>query len=62
MFSQPKDRAYRVTGTVEGWFGPRTVSKTVTGRRAARREARRMQRRGAVAVSRSRSGGWWATR
>lgn len=27
---------YRVTGTVEGWFGRRTVRRTVTGRRAAR--------------------------
>jgi hypothetical protein len=57
LFSS-KDTTYRVTGTVPGWFGPRKVTKTVTGRRAAEREMTRMQRRGAGNVRRSR-GPWW---
>lgn len=45
LFSS-KDTTYRVTGTAQGWFGPRKVTKTVTGRRVAEREMRRLQRRG----------------
>lgn len=52
---------YRVSGTVEGWFGRRTVRKTVTGRGAADREMARLRRRGAENVRRSRDG-WWAGR
>ena len=35
--SDSRDR-YRVSGTAEGWFGPRKVRRTVTGRQAATRE------------------------
>ncbi len=52
---------FQVSGTVEGWFGRRTVRKTVTGRSAARREAARLRRRGATKV-RVGGGGWWAAR
>jgi hypothetical protein len=57
LFSS-KNTTYRVTGTAQGWFGPRKVTKAVTGRRAAEREATRMQRRGVSNVRRSR-GPWW---
>ncbi len=53
------NKTYKVTGTGSGWLGPRKVSKTVTGRRAAERETARLRRRGAVNVRRSRSS-WWA--
>jgi hypothetical protein len=57
-FSENNER-FRVSGTVEGWFGRRTVRKTVTGRVAANREAERLRRRGATRVRIGRDG-WWA--
>lgn len=56
-----KHTNYKVTSTAKGWFGPRTVSRTVIGRHAAEREMARMRRRGAVNVRRT-AGGWWVTR
>jgi hypothetical protein len=56
-----RDEKFEVTGTLEGWFGPRTVRKTVTGQRAADREAARLHGRGARDIRKSR-GGWWAAR
>ena len=60
-FASGDSDRYQVTGTVEGWFGRRTVRKTVTGRRAAVRDTDQLRRRGATEVRRS-SGGWWAAR
>jgi hypothetical protein len=43
--SDSRDR-YRVSGTAEGWFRPRKVHRTVTGRQAATRGTARPYRRG----------------
>ena len=43
--SDSRDR-YRVSGTAEGWFGPRRVRRTVTGRQAATWETAWPYRRG----------------
>jgi hypothetical protein len=58
-FTTDDNRSFRVTGTTQGWFGRKTVRTTVTGKRAARREAARLHRRGATNVRVSRDG-WWA--
>jgi hypothetical protein len=43
--SDSRDR-YRVLRTAEGWFGPRKVRQTVTGRQAPTREIAWSHRRG----------------
>lgn len=58
-FTADDNRGYRVSATQQGWLGRKTVRTTVTGKRAANREAARLRRRGAVNVRVSRDG-WWA--
>lgn len=59
-FTSDNDR-FEVSATTKGWFGTKTTRRTVTGKSAANREARRLRRSGARDV-RVRRGGWWASR
>jgi hypothetical protein len=55
--SDSRDR-YRVAGTVEGWFDPRKVRRTVTGGQAATRETAWPYRRGVRDASWRRLARW----